>query len=511
MKKYFTIILVMFNCCLIGQQDLQSFYDNYIQGSEVDYQSLSNKNDGLSVLVGSTIKAFNQTQKGSEAWVASGINVYNLLVIQKVINAFPVQSVEQINGFFNDNIDAELKISLNQLEKELIESTKDPRIHFALICGGSSCPSFPKTVFNADNLNTLLESQTRASLKEQKIIEYDAVNQTVHLNQIFKWFQSDFASVGVINFINQYSDLNLPDDVEISYLIYDWTLNNSIIKRYIATNLYNAGEFEIHSFNNYYTQREKGSKDSDNYGRYNFLNHFLNFTIGYTSRVNFGLGFKFRSVNQDRSTTDRLFSALNYENEDFLFNENNQSLSYARTGLTNIYPSIRYTPFEDKPSLSVSHILYIPIGSALEGNDDTGFLDWEGFSLQNSVWYDKDLAYNKSIFFDGTLLFENMGAHVWGKESGFAQIGLSATVIYSRHFEGSWTLYGLGNLTPRIGVNNNGQSKNVTFLPYSQIGVGLKKYVTKNIELESLYTTFYDGTPDRFAQTFNLGLRYIGL
>lgn len=69
-------------------------------------------------------------------------------------------------------------------------------------------------------------------------------------------------------------------------------------------------------------------------------------------------------------------------------------------------------------------------------------------------------------------------------------------------------MYVLGNFTLKPVMNKNAGSAadwNLNF--FSQTGAGFKYYLTEQVELELLYTYFYDGTPGRTAHTFNMGLR----
>jgi hypothetical protein len=46
------------------------------------------------------------------------------------------------------------------------------------------------------------------------------------LSKIFSWFSGDFKKQGtVIDFINQYSKVKMDANAELSYMNYDWNLN----------------------------------------------------------------------------------------------------------------------------------------------------------------------------------------------------------------------------------------------------------------------------------------------
>ena len=322
--------------------------------------------------------------------------------------------------------------------------------------------------------------------------------------------QEWFKDIGLINFINQYISKPIDESYTISYTEYDWSLNDQSGFRYYATNLYEKGEFEIQWFNNYYTQKETGLQSEDNFGRYNFFTSLLNTTIGISNKLNLSLGFRFRSVNQNLNSTSGLLDALKFKNEGIVYGLSAEKIGYTRTGLSAIYPGIKYSPFADKPNISIYHAIHIPLGTALEGDDNVGFLDWGNITIQNNLYYTNDISDDKVLFIDAGLLFENVGTFWLNSDTGFSQISTPVTVIYSFFPNYKFSYYGLFNLSPRISVNF-GDSNEIKLAPFGQIGGGVKYFVSEKLEAELLYTFFYDGVDNRLAQTFNIGFRYYGI
>jgi hypothetical protein len=81
------------------------------------------------------------------------INTYNTLVLQAVLEFWPLESVRDVEislsskmvpgkGFFYDRkvIVGGEKTSLLFLEKKVLKTQKDPRLHFAFNCASTSCP-----------------------------------------------------------------------------------------------------------------------------------------------------------------------------------------------------------------------------------------------------------------------------------------------------------------------------------------------------------------------------------
>ena len=64
----------------------------------------------------------------------------------------------------------------------------DPRIHFALNCGASSCP--PIAVYDAESLAQDLETATEGFLEQS--VTLNAETKSVNLSQLFQWYRVDF-------------------------------------------------------------------------------------------------------------------------------------------------------------------------------------------------------------------------------------------------------------------------------------------------------------------------------
>jgi hypothetical protein len=49
----------------------------------------------------------------------------------------------------------------------------------------------------------------------------------VAISNIFKWYRGDFTEDGsLIDFLNRYAPVKIKADAEVSYLDYDWSLND---------------------------------------------------------------------------------------------------------------------------------------------------------------------------------------------------------------------------------------------------------------------------------------------
>jgi len=159
--------------------------------------------------------------------MAYWINVYNAYTVKLILNNYPVSSIKEIDNPWKTKffpIDNQL-MSLHEVEHEILRDFGEPRIHFAINCASRSCPRLLQIPYTSENLDKLLDRQTKEFINDEfynTITEY-----TVNVSHIFDWYRKDFKAThgSVINFINQYSNVTIANQKEKGYKPYDWTLN----------------------------------------------------------------------------------------------------------------------------------------------------------------------------------------------------------------------------------------------------------------------------------------------
>jgi exo-beta-1,3-glucanase (GH17 family) len=170
--------------------------------------------------------------------MAYWINAYNAFTIKLIITYYPVTSIKDIGSkiqipFVNTPWDIKFirigseKMDLNNIEHgQLRKNFDDPRIHIALVCASKSCPILLNEPYTADKLNEQLNRQARAFLADPYRNKITAEN--AELSMIFKWYGMDFNKKGnsVRSFVNEHAKVKLLPDAKISYLSYDWGLND---------------------------------------------------------------------------------------------------------------------------------------------------------------------------------------------------------------------------------------------------------------------------------------------
>ena len=161
-------------------------------------------------------------------------NAYNANILQGVLEKYPVKSVRDIAplfGFFTQTrlTVAGEKMSFNHLEKDLIHGLGEPRMHFALNCASASCPPLRPKAYTGEKLSAELDQQTAAFLNNNPFgVKATDDGKKVEALKIFDWYAGDFqAAGGVEAFINKYRKPPLAPEARISYMNYDWSLNEA--------------------------------------------------------------------------------------------------------------------------------------------------------------------------------------------------------------------------------------------------------------------------------------------
>lgn len=158
------------------------------------------------------------------------INAYNIATIHQVIGNYPINSPNEVAGFFDQkkHTVAGEQLTLNELEKtKLLQPYQDPRIHFVLVCAAASCPPLADFAYRADQLDEQLNQKTRQALNNPKFVRVMEDKKKVELSKIFEWYQRDFTNEAesVTAYVNRYREKKIPTDYQIEYYEYDWSLN----------------------------------------------------------------------------------------------------------------------------------------------------------------------------------------------------------------------------------------------------------------------------------------------
>jgi hypothetical protein len=205
---------------------------DHVRDERIDYAAIQNGNDAahlddyLSMMAEVDVDSLSEAER-----LAYWINLYNAGMIKAVLEAYPIDNVEEdltFDVFKRQFIQTQRgPMSLDDIEHETIRKEWDePRIHAAVVCGAISCPPLTSEVFTAQNIDEKLDRHMVAWLEGDRN-EIDHENQTLRLSGIFGWYADDFNNGDPQAYLNEnYFDEDI-SDYEVEYLDYDWSLNDT--------------------------------------------------------------------------------------------------------------------------------------------------------------------------------------------------------------------------------------------------------------------------------------------
>jgi len=168
---------------------------------------------------------------GSDARLAFYLNAYNAHVIDAILENWPTESPQSIDGFFDrrEHEVAGEKMTLDQLEHELIRPKfGEPRIHFVIVCAAKSCPRLRRKALTGATLDSTLQAAAEEFVSEATELKEGAVVTS----SLFDWFAEDFekSAGSVREYLADYTSGEVEEalqkeDVEIEFHDYDWSVN----------------------------------------------------------------------------------------------------------------------------------------------------------------------------------------------------------------------------------------------------------------------------------------------
>ncbi|RYC67321.1 DUF547 domain-containing protein [Spirosoma sordidisoli] len=172
-----------------------------------------------------------------DAQIAYWINAYNAYTIKLILNHYPVKSIKDIGSKIKIPfvttpwaikfipIGSE-KISLDNIEHgTLRKKFNDQRIHFALVCAARSCPRLRNEAYTGAKLDAQLDDQGSDFLNNPA---KNAISpQKASLSKYFDWYKGDWKedNKSIEYWVNRYSKTKINKDTDISFLDYNWALN----------------------------------------------------------------------------------------------------------------------------------------------------------------------------------------------------------------------------------------------------------------------------------------------
>jgi len=204
----------------------------------VDFESLSSETAELDAFVAAVAKVSPSSSPElfdtPEKVLAYHANTYNALAMRGVIDrGIPANfsSLLKRASFFKFRkvVIGGKKTDLYTYENKVIRPLGEARMHFVLNCMVRDCPRLPKTVFRAETIEGDLQAAAVEFFNKEKHTKIDHDKKKLFLSGIMKFYTGDYVASGkkqdLLVYVNQFRKDKVPDDYRVSYIKYDWTVN----------------------------------------------------------------------------------------------------------------------------------------------------------------------------------------------------------------------------------------------------------------------------------------------
>jgi hypothetical protein len=214
----------------------------YVINGRVDYSGLKKEesllDDYLKVLETTDTQQLDRSEQ-----FAFYINAYNAWTLKLILSRYPdVHSIWDMGGrIFNKPFQKKIAridgdtVTLDHIENDILRPRfKDPRVHFAINCAAKSCPPLRSEPYTGAMLDRQLNEMAASFINSPTANRLEG--ETFYVSKIFKWFSDDFRP-DVLTFFFRFATadlkarlISLKDRMEIRYLDYDWSLNDTDAK-----------------------------------------------------------------------------------------------------------------------------------------------------------------------------------------------------------------------------------------------------------------------------------------
>lgn len=235
MRKTITLFLCFLFISIQSQSQTDVFnalLKTYVTSKgDIDYKGLRKNRALLDIY----LKHLEKTVPGKK-WTSSKakafwINAYNAYTIKLILDSYPLKKITDIKRKGRNAwkipfaVIGKKTYSLDYIEHKILRRWHDdPRVHVALNAASKSGPNFPNYAFTAKNINSKLESLMKAFINDP--LKNKISITKVEVSKMFEWYQEDFTiNQSLIDYINKYSNTQVNDDAEVTYLNYNWNLN----------------------------------------------------------------------------------------------------------------------------------------------------------------------------------------------------------------------------------------------------------------------------------------------
>lgn len=178
--------------------------DAYVRDGMVYYRALKSLKARLDQYVAS-LSGVQPDALGRDAQVAFWINAYNAIVLQTVVDHYPIAgksesypraSIRQVPGAFErlTHLVGGRSITLDQIEQDVLVPFGDPRVFLALGRGAMGSGRLRSEAFTAERLESQLASLATDCPGRSQCLVIDTDQGTVSVSSVFSWRERSFVT-----------------------------------------------------------------------------------------------------------------------------------------------------------------------------------------------------------------------------------------------------------------------------------------------------------------------------
>ena len=217
--------------------------------SRTDYAGFKAEHAQLNLMLA---ELSDVTQAEFDQWTSAQqmaflINAYNAFTVELILTKYPdLKSIKELGSLIQSPWKKKffklfgVERNLDWIENDMLRARyKDPRIHVGINCASIGCPALRAEAYTSAKLDAQLEDGMRRFFSDKTRNRYR--DGKLEVSEIFKWFAEDFEKDNkgfnkVADVFARYAAQLSADtqgqaalhnkSVPISYLPYDWKLND---------------------------------------------------------------------------------------------------------------------------------------------------------------------------------------------------------------------------------------------------------------------------------------------
>ena len=170
--------------------------------------------------------------------IAYWCNLYNAETLRVVLDAYPVKSILSIRPTLISfgpwkaktlRVDG-VRLSLHEVEHEILRGLGDPMVHYGLNCASISCPNLPLRALRGATLAADLDRAARDYVNHPRAVQ--VTGKGLVLSSIYKWYREDFgdSDADILSHLSAFAAPPLRAALDrrptIAGYAYDWDLNH---------------------------------------------------------------------------------------------------------------------------------------------------------------------------------------------------------------------------------------------------------------------------------------------